>query len=443
MAVRGAYPGAWYSESFKCLDRSAKGKLGTRAINDGYCDCVDGSDEPGTSACPTGRFFCKNAAHRGSFISSSLVEDGVCDCCDGSDEENTRVSCQDTCASEAAKEKERAAVAQKRQEIGERARAQMEPTAQEAKKQLETHAEEDQARLKEMQGLMQKMHATLSDRSGDRKKMAQVQQQYQQLQQQMSRIHNRHSRAMHLLRLNAGDLLALVQDCSSSHVLSDNVVKGGTVTFVPKHYTFSLCPFEYAVQFWEKREEWEYQTCIAEHGAFNVSDGSSNQAHCENKTKAALQVVDPVEAERHAQYCKSQPTEEHVKECTAHIEAQYNDQKMAKLRTFLGSYNVAKSVIDTHWVFVDSGEPCQNGQHRVVNVTLVCGATGSNASVPWTSDPSKQGKRSSGKILAVKENGMCNYEMELETPAACKQGAAVPSNGGWMDSWFKWDKDEV
>ena len=129
--MRGAYPGAWYSESFKCLDRSAKGKLGTRAVNDGYCDCADGSDEPGTPACPMGRFFCKNADHRGSFISSSLVDDGICDCCDGSDEEGTSVSCQDTCAAEAAKEKELALVTQKHEEIGERARAQMAAAAQE------------------------------------------------------------------------------------------------------------------------------------------------------------------------------------------------------------------------------------------------------------------------------------------------------------------------
>lgn len=441
--VRGAYPGAWYSESFKCLDRSAKGKLGTRAVNDGYCDCADGSDEPGTPACPMGRFFCKNADHRGSFISSSLVDDGICDCCDGSDEEGTSVSCQDTCAAEAAKEKELALVTQKHEEIGERARAQMAAAAQEIKKQLESQAEENQGKLKEMQGRMQAMHAALSDRNGDRRKMAQVQQQYQALRQQMQRVGNHHSRAVHLLRLNAKDLLALVQDCSTSSVLSDNVIKGGTVTFVPKHYTFSLCPFEYVIQFWEKREDWEYQTCIAEHGAVNLTDGSSNQKYCEDKTKSTLQVVDPVEAARHAKYCKAQPTQEHVKACTAQMEGHFQEQHLSKLRTFLGLYEPTKSVIHKHWVFVDSGEPCQNGQHRQVNVTLVCGASGSNGSVPWIMDPAKQGKRSSGKILSVSENGMCNYEMVLETPAACKEGAAVPSNGGWMDSWFKWDKDEV
>ena len=86
--------------------------------------------------------------------------------------------------------------------------------SEQIKKQLESQAEENQGKLKEMQGRMQAMHAALSDRNGDRRKMAQVQQQYQALRQQMQRVGNHHSRAVHLLRLNAKDLLALVQALS-------------------------------------------------------------------------------------------------------------------------------------------------------------------------------------------------------------------------------------
>lgn len=67
---------------WKCLN-NPEIIIDWRQINDDYCDCPDASDEPGTSACPNGQFFCEPAKH---FISSDKVNDGICDCCDGSDE---------------------------------------------------------------------------------------------------------------------------------------------------------------------------------------------------------------------------------------------------------------------------------------------------------------------------------------------------------------------
>ncbi len=95
-------------------------------VNDDYCDCADGSDEPGTAACQSGKFFCSNAGEKSSEIKihnytclthtkktiqnspghvprvlqSSRVNDGICDCCDGADEWANESGCQvRTCAS--------------------------------------------------------------------------------------------------------------------------------------------------------------------------------------------------------------------------------------------------------------------------------------------------------------------------------------------------------
>ena len=88
-----------------------------------FSHCRDGSDEPGTSACPNGRFHCLNKGHKPLDILSSRVNDGICDCCDGSDEWDSRATCSDTC-----------------KEMGEKA-------AQEQRRLQELHEQGNQKRL--------------------------------------------------------------------------------------------------------------------------------------------------------------------------------------------------------------------------------------------------------------------------------------------------------
>jgi hypothetical protein len=82
--------------TFTCFDKSKT--IPMARVNDGYCDCADGSDEPGTNACGIGDFYCRNTGSVPLLIPKWMVNDGVCDCCDGSDEiGNPHANCDDAC----------------------------------------------------------------------------------------------------------------------------------------------------------------------------------------------------------------------------------------------------------------------------------------------------------------------------------------------------------
>lgn len=86
------------SSAFTCISDGTI--IPAARINDDFCDCHDGTDEPGTSACPNGEFYCPNRGFQPRILAAAFVNDGVCDCCDGSDEDAGR--CDNTCAQQGA-----------------------------------------------------------------------------------------------------------------------------------------------------------------------------------------------------------------------------------------------------------------------------------------------------------------------------------------------------
>lgn len=74
---------------FPC--RNGKQFIALSYVNDDYCDCDDGSDEPGTSACSNIKVLFE-CGDRQKSIPTSMVNDGVRDCADGSDEYSPSLS---------------------------------------------------------------------------------------------------------------------------------------------------------------------------------------------------------------------------------------------------------------------------------------------------------------------------------------------------------------
>ncbi|GAM84156.1 hypothetical protein ANO11243_021490 [Dothideomycetidae sp. 11243] len=149
------------AEAFTCISNPSV-KIPISRVNDDFCDCPDGSDEPGTAACsylstlsPSSPadtsivdtinstialpgFYCKNKGHVPSYVPFTAVNDGICDydvCCDGSEEWAGLVKCEDKCASigQAARK-----VAEARQKtLSTATRKRKELVAEAAKKRLE------------------------------------------------------------------------------------------------------------------------------------------------------------------------------------------------------------------------------------------------------------------------------------------------------------------
>ncbi|KAF4616007.1 hypothetical protein D9613_011454 [Agrocybe pediades] len=144
------------SNTWKCLDGSKE--IPWSAVNDDFCDCTDGSDEPGTGACPNTQFYCQNAGHIGAFIPSSRVHDGLCetDCCDGSDEKPG--VCPNNCKEigEAYQKKRNAEL--KIQRAGAKVRSSYIAFAHQEKKRLQAEVDKLEEQIKEKEKEVDRLH---------------------------------------------------------------------------------------------------------------------------------------------------------------------------------------------------------------------------------------------------------------------------------------------
>ena len=153
-------------EGFRCFDGNGAG-----TVNDEYCDCADGSDEPGTSACSHTRgaqFWCANEGYLAQRLPTAKVNDGVCDCCDGSDERVAAAGtagagaageppCTNTCAAMGARHRAGAADLYRLALRGRQLRARLVLSAAAQVSDWRRQAEEAAATTTELQMLLPKL----------------------------------------------------------------------------------------------------------------------------------------------------------------------------------------------------------------------------------------------------------------------------------------------
>ena len=100
---------------------------------------------------------------------------------------------------------------------------------------------------------------------------------------------------------------------------------------------------------------------------------------------------------------------------------------LANSQTALGYWKDYTLGIDRIVMNYGGGDPCWNGPERTVRVELRCGER--------------------DMITRVRENGKCLYEIDFETPSACRRSdlkvdhlpAQIPVLdfvGGWLASWL-------
>ncbi|XP_041359003.1 glucosidase 2 subunit beta-like isoform X2 [Gigantopelta aegis] len=140
-------------QSFTCLSTPDGSVVSIPFIyvNDDYCDCEDGSDEPGTAACENSRFYCENKGYKGEYILSSRVNDGICDCCDGSDEySGDKIQCGNMCIQLGLKQREELLASKKLREAGYKVK-------QEYMQKGKIARDEKQSRLKQVEQEQEEM----------------------------------------------------------------------------------------------------------------------------------------------------------------------------------------------------------------------------------------------------------------------------------------------
>ncbi|KAL7855689.1 hypothetical protein AOLI_G00192930 [Acnodon oligacanthus] len=375
-------------KSFLCMDGSRL--IPFSQVNDDYCDCADGSDEPGTAACHNGRFYCMNLGFRPHYIPSSRVNDGICDCCDGSDEFASRIQCSNKCRMLGQRE---------RQELEERMKAVNEGLH--LKKQLIEEGtliwQEKQTQLSQLQKVSEDLRIKVEDY---RKRKLRAEAEKEHLEEAIKPDHNSVGDQSQWLGVVPHDSRSRV-DKDKSRVIhgkeqeeKTEIQKGQNdpVRTPPHENPDKLPPVIRAAQ-------GAVDSAVTELQKVEEAYDTVQMEIRELKEKLAIDYG----PEREFVFLLGRCVQMAVSEYTYMLcpFSQVTQKNNVGSEVMLGKWGGWHGPPDSPYrqMRYDDGEACWQGPNRSTVVSLVCGTE--------------------TDLKSVKEPSKCLYTMELQTPAAC------------------------
>lgn len=398
--------------TFVCFDGSVT--LPGTAVNDDYCDCPDGSDEPGTAACPNMQFYCLNKGHVGKYIPSSLVNDGICDCCDGSDEvanPSLAVQCVDTCLEAGAAHRAAQAENIRIAEEGARLKAEL-------VQQGNTGVDAIRSQLDAKREAL----STIADRLEQAEQTAALENALEQ-QERDRREGNRDNAVMEAMGLGPGQPGGTADNLRSV-MLSFIRKMNATDTFVEMLNEKARDAYQLELQTFNDRVQSAGQTpneeplvppvppvevewpTVLEAGGYVRPQAEAARAALEEveSEEASLQSeISTLEKNLDTDYGPNNEWWSWKDRCIETTASKYTYKicpfKEAKQdHTRLGTWSGFKDKTFTSMVF-NNGATCWNGPKRSITVSLQCGL--------------------SDELSQVEEPSTCTYTAVLVTPAAC------------------------
>ncbi|KAK9325674.1 glucosidase II beta subunit-like-domain-containing protein [Lipomyces orientalis] len=433
-------------------------------VNDDYCDCPDGSDEPGTSACPGAKFYCANKGHVAAFLPSSRVNDGVCDyeiCCDGSDEWAGIVKCENKCREFAAEYAKKQAEIRKTQAAGWNARAKLVAKAAGMRQalekelvQLETQIAVSEARIAKAREALKIAEVQSSSRVGTKgspllgrvkARIEQYQKATKALAERTGILEARLELAQEILQrlseeynpnYNDEGVKAAVKayqefkesdpgdgdylhDIAISEADDEELFSEEEIDVDPDVVEYeSYLPLQWRL--WIHDQKTKLREFLVERGLLaerkpsgetaSVAHAKKERDAAENQNRELKSKRDNVAKDLTADFGDDDVFRALAGECIDiesgefTYEMCFNDKATQKGKsggpTKLGNFDK----IDGGKMYFTNGAKCWNGPHRSAVVEMQCGEK--------------------NKILSVSEPAMCEYSLKIVTPALCTKPEA-------------------